>query len=66
MSGEARSPGITYQQLLDTDSRPVPDVLRDAAGSAGSAASVAAAAALVMLGKARYSIPFDQISVLRY
>ena len=24
----ARSPGITYQQLLDTDSKPVPDVLR--------------------------------------
>ena len=23
-----RSPGITYQQLLDQDSRPVPDVLR--------------------------------------
>ena len=23
-----RSPGITYQQLLDTDTRPVPDVLR--------------------------------------
>jgi len=23
-----RSPGITYQELLDTDSRPVPDVLR--------------------------------------
>ncbi len=26
--GEARSPGITYQQLLDTDTRRVPDVLR--------------------------------------
>lgn len=26
--GEARSPGITYQELLDTDTRPVPDVLR--------------------------------------
>ena len=24
----SRSPGITYQELLDTDSRPVPDVLR--------------------------------------
>lgn len=24
----ARSPGISYQQLLDTDTRPVPDVLR--------------------------------------
>ena len=24
----ARSPGITYQQLLDTDTHPVPDVLR--------------------------------------
>ena len=24
----ARSPGISYQELLDTDSRPVPDVLR--------------------------------------
>ena len=23
-----RSPGITYQQLLDLDSRPVPEVLR--------------------------------------
>ncbi|MBT5462588.1 MAG: aromatic ring-hydroxylating dioxygenase subunit alpha, partial [Gammaproteobacteria bacterium] len=23
-----RSPGITYQELLDQDSRPVPDVLR--------------------------------------
>ena len=27
-AGEARSPGISYQQLLDTDTRPVPDVLR--------------------------------------
>ena len=26
--GHARSPGISYQQLLDTDTRPVPDVLR--------------------------------------
>jgi phenylpropionate dioxygenase-like ring-hydroxylating dioxygenase large terminal subunit len=26
--GTARSPGITYQQLLDTDTHPVPDVLR--------------------------------------
>ncbi len=26
--GTARSPGITYQQLLDTDSHPVPEVLR--------------------------------------
>ena len=26
--GDARSPGITYQQLLDTDTHPVPDVLR--------------------------------------
>ncbi len=26
--GEARSPGISYQQLLDTDTHPVPDVLR--------------------------------------
>ncbi|MEI6496369.1 MAG: aromatic ring-hydroxylating dioxygenase subunit alpha [Actinomycetota bacterium] len=26
--GSARSPGITYQQLLDTDTHPVPDVLR--------------------------------------
>ncbi len=26
--GAARSPGITYQQLLDTDTHPVPDVLR--------------------------------------
>jgi phenylpropionate dioxygenase-like ring-hydroxylating dioxygenase large terminal subunit len=26
--GLARSPGITYQQLLDTDTHPVPDVLR--------------------------------------
>ena len=26
--GEARSPGISYQQLLDTDTRPVPEVLR--------------------------------------
>jgi phenylpropionate dioxygenase-like ring-hydroxylating dioxygenase large terminal subunit len=26
--GLARSPGITYQQLLDTDTRPVPEVLR--------------------------------------
>ena len=26
--GEARSPGITYQQLLDTDTHPVPHVLR--------------------------------------
>mgnify|MGYP006947926529 CR=1 FL=1 len=24
----ARSPGLSYQQLLDGDSRPVPDVLR--------------------------------------
>ena len=24
----ARSPGITYQHLLDTDTHPVPDVLR--------------------------------------
>ncbi|HUW01667.1 MAG TPA: aromatic ring-hydroxylating dioxygenase subunit alpha [Acidimicrobiales bacterium] len=28
MSGEARSPGITYQQLLDTDTHEVPEVLR--------------------------------------
>ena len=27
-STEPRSPGITYQQLLDTDNFPVPDVLR--------------------------------------
>ena len=26
--GTARSPGITYQQLLDTDTHPVPEVLR--------------------------------------
>jgi phenylpropionate dioxygenase-like ring-hydroxylating dioxygenase large terminal subunit len=26
--GAARSPGISYQQLLDTDTHPVPDVLR--------------------------------------
>ena len=26
--GEARSPGLSYQQLLDTDTRPVPEVLR--------------------------------------
>jgi phenylpropionate dioxygenase-like ring-hydroxylating dioxygenase large terminal subunit len=26
--GEARSPGISYQELLDTDTHPVPDVLR--------------------------------------
>ncbi len=26
--GQARSPGISYQELLDTDTRPVPDVLR--------------------------------------
>ena len=26
--GTARSPGITYQQLLDTDTHPVPDALR--------------------------------------
>ena len=26
--GAARSPGLTYQQLLDTDTRPVPSVLR--------------------------------------
>ena len=26
--GEARSPGITYQQLLDRDTHDVPDVLR--------------------------------------
>ena len=26
--GTARSPGITYQQLLDADTHPVPDVLR--------------------------------------
>lgn len=26
--GTARSPGISYQQLLDTDTHPVPDVLR--------------------------------------
>jgi phenylpropionate dioxygenase-like ring-hydroxylating dioxygenase large terminal subunit len=26
--GEARSPGISYQELLDTDTRPVPEVLR--------------------------------------
>ena len=26
--GAARSPGITYQQLLDTDTHPVPEVLR--------------------------------------
>ncbi len=26
--GTARSPGISYQELLDTDSHPVPDVLR--------------------------------------
>ena len=25
---DARSPGISYQALLDTDSHPVPDVLR--------------------------------------
>ena len=25
---EARSRGLSYQQLLDTDSKPVPDVLR--------------------------------------
>ena len=27
-AGSARSPGITYQELLDTDTHPVPDVLR--------------------------------------
>jgi phenylpropionate dioxygenase-like ring-hydroxylating dioxygenase large terminal subunit len=27
-SGRARSPGISYQELLDGDTRPVPDVLR--------------------------------------
>ena len=27
-AGRARSPGLSYQELLDTDSRPVPDVLR--------------------------------------
>jgi hypothetical protein len=27
-SRPARSPGITYQELLDTDTHPVPDVLR--------------------------------------
>jgi len=27
-SGMARSPGITYQELLDADTHPVPDVLR--------------------------------------
>ena len=27
-SGEARSPGISYQELLDTDTHEVPDVLR--------------------------------------
>ena len=27
--GEARSPGITYQQLLDADTHPVPDILRE-------------------------------------
>ena len=27
-TGTARSPGVSYQQLLDADSRPVPDVLR--------------------------------------
>ena len=26
--GAARSPGVTYQQLLDADTHPVPDVLR--------------------------------------
>ena len=26
--GEARSPGISYQELLDTDTHDVPDVLR--------------------------------------
>ena len=26
--GTARSPGLTYQQLLDADTHPVPDVLR--------------------------------------
>jgi phenylpropionate dioxygenase-like ring-hydroxylating dioxygenase large terminal subunit len=26
--GEAKSPGITYQELLDSDTHPVPDVLR--------------------------------------
>ncbi|MGK0227222.1 MAG: hypothetical protein ACI8XD_002047, partial [Thermoproteota archaeon] len=26
--GTARSPGISYQELLDTDTHPVPDVLR--------------------------------------
>jgi hypothetical protein len=25
---QARSPGITYQELLDADTHPVPDVLR--------------------------------------
>ena len=29
--GEARSPGITYQQLLDADTHPVPDILREEA-----------------------------------
>ena len=27
-TGTARSPGVSYQQLLDADGRPVPDVLR--------------------------------------
>jgi phenylpropionate dioxygenase-like ring-hydroxylating dioxygenase large terminal subunit len=27
-TAEPRSPGVSYQQLLDTDTRPVPDVLR--------------------------------------
>jgi len=27
-TAEARSPGLSYQQLLETDTRPVPDVLR--------------------------------------
>ena len=27
-AGRARSPGLSYQELLDNDSRPVPDVLR--------------------------------------
>ena len=26
--GEARSPGVSYQELLDTDTHDVPDVLR--------------------------------------
>ena len=37
-AGDARSPGITYQRLLDTDTRSVPDVLRlESARSLGSA-----------------------------